>query len=71
MRWLIHEPRQQAAGSGDHDGPRPIGHFIPEVLARHGIDRDAIRRESRLTVLSTLEPATSGFGHGAGLLAMR
>jgi hypothetical protein len=54
----------------DHDGPRPIGHFIPEVLARRGIDPQAVRRESRAAVGGMLEPAASGFPHAWELLAM-
>jgi hypothetical protein len=44
-RPVIHR-RQLRKQAELHDAPRPIGQFIPEVLARYGIHWDATRSNS-------------------------
>lgn len=68
MRRLTQELGRPREDDRDHDGPRPIGHFIPEVLARRGIDPRTVRRESRAAVVGILEPVASGFAHALELL---
>ena len=70
MRRLTQQLGRHIEQDRDHHGPRPIGHFIPEVLARRGIDPRAVRRESPAAVVDMLEPAANGFPHAWELLAM-